>query len=113
MAEARAQRALQKYDWYMRLDTDSWLLSEYPRDPFRFMTTHAKTYAFNILFMQAQPVFIRDLWPTVKDFVTTSRMQPASTLEAFMDRSHDYKCATFPRLTKVTRPRRLPLRSLL
>jgi len=96
-----SQRALQKYDWYMRLDTDSWLLSEYPRDPFHFMATHAKTYAFNILFMQAQTTFIRDLWPTVKDFVATSRMQPASTLEAFMDRSRDYKCVppSFPCLS--------------
>jgi hypothetical protein len=53
---------------------------------------HNKTYAFNILFMQAQSVFIRDLWPTVQDFVASHRMQPASTLDAFMDdQSHSYK----------------------
>jgi hypothetical protein len=88
-------------------------LSEYPRDPFRFMATHAKTYAFNILFMQAQPVFIRDLWRTVKDFIATSRMQPASMLDAFVDRSRDYKCAAFPRLTPKSHARGACLREVV
>jgi len=83
--ELYKQPVLDKYDWYMRLDTDSFLLAPYTKDPFQHMMNHGKQYAFNILFMQGQAIFLDKLWDTVAQYVKDEGIKPASTLRAFLE----------------------------
>lgn len=41
---------------------------------------HGKQYAFNILFMQGQAIFLDKLWDTVAQYVKDEGIKPASTL---------------------------------
>ncbi|KAK3246964.1 hypothetical protein CYMTET_43520 [Cymbomonas tetramitiformis] len=60
------QPVLQDFDWYMRLDTDSFILAPVAEDPFLHMARNNKQYAFTQLFMQGQLIFIQGLWDTVR-----------------------------------------------
>jgi len=84
------QPVLDKYDWYMRLDTDSYVLEPYTKDPFAYMVAHGKKYGFSILFQQGEGIFLRDLWRTTSEFLAKTRTKPASSMKAFLNDKGQY-----------------------
>lgn len=64
--------ALEKYKWYMRLDSDSFILSKIHRDPFRVMQENKYQYSFIQLVQDADWACI-GLWDTTKKFMEENK----------------------------------------
>lgn len=61
--------ALAKYRWYMRLDSDSFVVSKIQRDPFKVMRENDYQYAFMEREEYDAPWACEGLWDTTKQFI--------------------------------------------
>lgn len=64
--------ALEKYKWYMRLDSDSFILSKVERDPFAVMKENQYQYAFMDLVHDSEWACL-GLWDTTKKFISENK----------------------------------------
>lgn len=72
---------LQQYDWYWRLDSDSYILSPLAYDPFEKMAAEGKEYAYmDIEDMDAERVTV-DLWSTTKNFLESNNIPMSDSLK--------------------------------
>jgi alpha 1,2-mannosyltransferase len=75
--------ALEAYDWYWRLDTDSYLLRKIKYDVFSFMSQKHYEYGY-ITMPQEHPEVIKGFWEFTKKYIQENKIQP-TFLEKFMD----------------------------
>ncbi|NJD76986.1 MAG: hypothetical protein FIB08_07815 [Candidatus Methanoperedens sp.] len=85
--------ALKDYDYYWRLDTDSFLLDKIDYDVFQFMHERNFKYGYIGIFKD-EPGVTRDLWDTTKKYIEDNNLKP-QFLQKFMsdgiwDRSYYY-----------------------
>jgi hypothetical protein len=66
--------SLKDYDWYWRLDTDSFLLNKIDYDVFRFMQAHNYTYGY--MTMLKEPGVVKGLWDLTKKYIEENKIQP-------------------------------------
>jgi hypothetical protein len=66
--------ALEKYDYYWRLDDDSQYLCPIDSDPFETMQKNRKIYGWNIWMYEAQPLAGSTLWTATKNVVMISNL---------------------------------------
>lgn len=67
--------ALKGYDWYWRLDTDSFLMGKVNYDPFRYMQKKGYVYGYRIIIHESQEVII-GLWGAVKKYIQQNDIRP-------------------------------------
>jgi alpha 1,2-mannosyltransferase len=65
--------ALAKYKWYMRLDSDSFILSKITRDPFKVMRENDYHYAFMEKEEYDAPWACEGLWDATKKFIEENK----------------------------------------
>jgi hypothetical protein len=65
------QKALQKYDWYWRVEPNIEMYCDIDYDPFTFMRENNKAYGF-VISMYEFPSTIPTLWEHTKDFVASN-----------------------------------------
>jgi len=65
--------ALAKYKWYMRLDSDSFILSKVTRDPFKVMRENDYHYAFMEKEESDAPWACEGLWDATKKFMEENK----------------------------------------
>jgi len=65
--------ALAKYKWYMRLDSDSFILSKITRDPFKVMRENDYHYAFMEKEEYDAPWACEGLWDATKKFMEENK----------------------------------------
>jgi len=65
------QKALQKYDWYWRVEPDIEMYCDIDYDPFTFMRENNKTYGF-VISMYEFLSTVPTLWGHTKDFVASN-----------------------------------------
>ncbi|OIP76251.1 MAG: hypothetical protein AUK06_00285 [Parcubacteria group bacterium CG2_30_36_18] len=66
---------LKDYDWYWRLDTDSFLLSKIDYDVFYFMQKHNYMYGY-ITMLKDRPETVKGLWDLTKKYIRENKIQP-------------------------------------
>jgi len=85
--------ALKDYDWYWRLDTDSFLLDKIDYDIFRFMQKHNYMYGY-IAIQKDHPAVVKGLWDITKKYIEDNNIQPTFlhkfTPDGVWDRSYYY-----------------------
>lgn len=67
--------ALASYDYYWRLDTDSYLPRKLRYDPFRFLAENGLEYGYNYCFRDAEWA-VRGLWETTRKFIAENNITP-------------------------------------
>lgn len=67
--------SLKGYDWYWRLDTDSFLLGKINYDVFRFMQEHNYKYGY-IAILTDPPEVVSGLWDFTKKYIEENKIQP-------------------------------------
>lgn len=67
--------ALECYDWYWRLDTDSFLLGEVRYDPFEFMRKNNLAYGY-IHEGRDNPEMVKGLWRAARAYIKANRVRP-------------------------------------
>jgi hypothetical protein len=65
--------ALAKYKWYMRLDSDSFIMSKITRDPFEVMRVNGYQYAFMEREEYDAPWACEGLWDSTKKFIEANK----------------------------------------
>lgn len=76
------QPALKNYDWYWRLDTDSFLLDKIDYDIFLFMKKNNYKYGY-VAMLRDRPKVVEGLWDFVKKYIKENKIQP-TFLRRFM-----------------------------
>lgn len=72
--------ALSSYDWYLRLDTDSFILSKINFDPFQKMRTGGKVYGFNNI-QNDHPDVVVDLYEESENYFKLRGITPINTVD--------------------------------
>jgi hypothetical protein len=70
--------ALKQYDWYLRLDSDSYLLTDIKYDVFEYMAQNNKKYAYVGEYRKDNPIVTVGLWETTKAFMKEKGITPKS-----------------------------------
>ena len=73
---------LKEYDWYWRLDTDSFLLGEISYDVFSFMEQHGKEYGYMII-TKENPEVMRGFWELTKTYIAEHNIK-STFLDKFL-----------------------------
>ena len=60
---------LKSYDWYMRMDSDSFLMSPVTYDLFEYMEDNKKVYGYISTLEKDEPFVVEGLWETTQDFI--------------------------------------------
>jgi hypothetical protein len=85
--------ALKDYDWYWRLDTDSFLLDKVNYDVFQFMQEHNYMYGY-IQILKDEPDAVKGLWDITKKYIEDNNIEPTFlhkfTPNGSWDRSYYY-----------------------
>lgn len=77
------QPVLQDYEYYLRLDTDSFILSKIPYDIFGWMKAHACEYGYiEPALQQDHPKVIERLWDETRQWLQTHAVKTYKPLEA-------------------------------
>ena len=77
--------ALLQYDWYWRLDSDSFLLSEIKYDVFDHMAEKGYEYAYLAEYEKEASFVAEGLWDTTKKFMADNSIIPASLNDKLKD----------------------------
>jgi hypothetical protein len=67
--------ALRGYDWYWRLDTDSFILNRVDYDVFRFLQEHDFSYGYMTMDTDF-PEVTKGLWDVTKAYIETNNIKP-------------------------------------
>ncbi|KAJ9607639.1 hypothetical protein H2200_007717 [Cladophialophora chaetospira] len=78
--------ALEKYDYYWRVEPDVHFFCDIPYDPFAFMHANEMVYGFNMAILDDARSFA-SLWSTTRDFVTENShlIHPEANLNWLLD----------------------------
>ncbi len=78
--------ALEKYDYYWRVEPDVHFFCDIPYDPFRFMHANEMVYGFNMAILDDARSFA-SLWSTTRDFITENPhlVHPEANLDWLLD----------------------------
>jgi hypothetical protein len=82
--------ALKKYDYYWRLDSDSYILNEIKYDVFDYMQSNNYEYAFLAEEDRDVPLVVEGLWETTKEFIEKYNIVPTSLNKYLKDGKWDY-----------------------
>jgi len=69
---------LLKYDWYWRLDSDSYLLAPIEYDPFEHMANNGYEYAYMCDEDQDVPRVVEGLWESTKEYIDKNKLDTPS-----------------------------------
>lgn len=69
------QPALAEFDWYWRLDTDSFIQSDVPDDLFAWMQGKGYTYGYNHIAFDDE-VYVEGLWEAHQQFLQERKIKP-------------------------------------
>jgi|SRR3989344_770047 len=67
--------ALKEYEWYLRLDTDSFLIDTVGYDMFAFMAEHEYWYGYNYM-LKDRPEVVVGFWDLTDKYVQNSNIKP-------------------------------------
>ncbi|GEM_PF-5568489 len=85
--------ALREYEWYWRLDTDSFILDTIDYDVFSFMEENNFKYGYNYM-LKEKEVLVHNLWETVSKYLDENKIQPTFlkkfTVKGIWDNSYYY-----------------------
>lgn len=70
--------SLSQYDWYMRLDSDSFILSPIKGDVFETMSQKNYEYAYMETTIKEPEFVVEGLWQSTKDFMKANSITPKS-----------------------------------
>jgi hypothetical protein len=70
--------SLLQYDWYWRLDSDSFILSEIKHDVFDHMVEKGYEYAYVSEYEKDEEFVVSGLWDTTKKFMKENNVTPVS-----------------------------------
>ena len=82
--------AIQNYDWYWRLDSDSYLRAHINYDIFKFM--EKKKYIYGYLgepLIKEKPALVKELWVFTKKYIKDNNLQP-SYLYEYLDKDGNW-----------------------
>ena len=85
--------ALMNYDWYWRLDSDSFILSEINYDVFEYMDKNEYEYAFLKEYRKDCGFVTVNLWETTKKFMRENSITPLSLNDKL--KNGDWECDIF------------------
>jgi len=80
--------ALEDYDWYWRLDTDSFIREKINYDIFNFLDKNGYLYGF-LTALKEPPEVVRGLWPAVKNYIQENKIAPCFLNEKLKDGEWD------------------------
>lgn len=67
---------LKDYDYYWRLDTDSFLLKKINYDVFDFMQRNSYVYGY-ITILKESPELVKNLWDATKKYIKENKIKPS------------------------------------
>ena len=76
--ELYKHESLLQYDWYWRLDSDSFILSEISYDPFDVMAQKGYEYSYLSEYEKDESFVVTGLWDTTKQFISKNNIKPIS-----------------------------------
>ena len=76
--ELYKHESLLQYDWYWRLDSDSFILSEISYDPFDVMEQKGYEYSYLSEYEKDESFVVTGLWDTTKQFISNNNIKPIS-----------------------------------
>lgn len=76
--ELYKHESLLQYDWYWRLDSDSFILSEISYDPFDVMVQKGYEYSYLSEYEKDESFVVTGLWDTTKQFISKNNIKPIS-----------------------------------
>lgn len=76
--ELYKHESLLQYDWYWRLDSDSFILSEISYDPFDVMAQKGYEYSYLSEYEKDESFVVTGLWDTTKQFISNNNIKPVS-----------------------------------
>lgn len=86
--------AMKNYDWYWRLDSDSYLHSPIKYDLFSFMEIQGFTYGYLGYTLKDLPDFVIGLWNLAKEYIQKKNIQP-TFLNKYLDKEGKWDRSAF------------------
>ncbi len=86
--------AIKNYDWYWRLDSDSYLHSRIRYDIFNFMEREGFIYGYLETNIKDAPKFVIGLWDLTKEFIQKNKIQP-TFLNKYLDKNGEWDRSLF------------------
>lgn len=85
---------IKKYDWYMRLDSDSYVHFPIKYDLFNFMERQGFIYGYLETTIKDLPEFVIGLWELTKEYIQKNNIQP-TFLNKYLDKDGEWDRSLF------------------
>jgi alpha 1,2-mannosyltransferase len=92
--EIYKHNALKNYDWYWRLDSDSYIRSPIKYDIFNVMERKGFEHGYLETSIKDSPKFVIGLWDLTKEFIQKNNIQP-TFLKKYLDKDGEWDRSLF------------------
>ncbi len=87
--------ALRIYDWYWRLDSDSYIHSKIKYDIFKFLEENGYIYGYIGMILNDSPSVTKGLWTFIKTYIEENNIKP-TFLNEYLNENKEWNRSLYP-----------------